>query len=106
MDKEYREADSELLGCIKGNAWSIECMEGHEAEGRSVTYIGSEIGGHLDNDRRKGRRIYDYYQDSEGAYWYGNRALLPTGEIVSMEFYLFGRGRKRKAYCVPKIAEK
>ncbi len=102
MDKEYREADPELLEHIKGNAWSIECMEGHEAEGRSVTYIGSEISGHLDNDCRKGRRIYDYYQDSEGAYWYGNRALLPSGEIVSMEFYIFGREIKRKAQYVQK----
>lgn len=35
---------------VRGNAWSIENMEGHEIEDRQVTYIGSRLGGYLDND--------------------------------------------------------
>lgn len=46
---------------IRGNAWSIENMEAHDAAGRSVTEIGSEtING----------RTYTYYRDNAGAYWY------------------------------------
>lgn len=87
----YREIEPELLQVIGGDAWSIENMEGHEAGDRKVTYIGSRQGGYLDNHRKNGRKIYDYYRDTVGAYWFRNRALLPSGEIVSMEVYLFGR---------------
>lgn len=88
---DYKEIELELLQVIGGNAWSIENMEGHEAGDRKVTYIGSRQGGYLDNSRKNGRKIYDYYRDTAGAYWYHDRALLPSGEIVSMEAYLFGR---------------
>lgn len=81
-----------------GEAWSIESMEAHGAAGRAVTYIGSRVRGYLDNDSRNGQLIFDYYRDSAGAWWFENRALLPSGEIVTMEMYLFGheRGRTRK----------
>lgn len=99
MEKGYQEIDSELLKRVKADAWSIESMEGHGAGGREVTYIGSEINGYLDNEQQKGLLIYDYYQDDEGDYWFKNRALLPDGRIVSMEYYIFGR--KLKKYSRP-----
>lgn len=76
------------------NAWeqaySMENMAGHEAEGRTVEYIGS---------RPVGRRIYDLYRDDCGDYWYLVRILLATGELVSETNAIFGheikRGRKR-----------
>lgn len=98
MGNEYREIDPDLVKQIEGNAWSIGSMEAHGAGDRSVTYIGSRISGYLDNDSRKGCLVYDYYQDSAGAYWFKNRALLPDGAIVSMDYYVFGRELKKYAH--------
>lgn len=98
MKEEYREIDPELLQVINGDAWSIESMEAHGAGGRGVEYIGSRNGCYLDNDRRKGKLIFDYYKDTAGAYWFKNRALLSSGEIVSMERYIFGREIKKEKY--------
>ena len=91
MGNEFREIDPDLVERIKGNAWSIRSMEAHGAGERATTYVGSRISGYLDNDSRKGRLVFDYYQDRAGAYWFKNRALLPDGEIVSMDRYIFGR---------------
>lgn len=82
MKEEFKKISPERLALAHGNTWSIENMAAHGAGGRATTYIGSEVIGHL---------LYDYYQDSAGAYWFKNRALLPSGEIVSMERYIFGR---------------
>jgi hypothetical protein len=73
---------------IRKNAWSIENRAAHGAIGGSVNYIGSEISGNLSDG--KGRMIFDYYRDDAGDYWFKNRALLQSGEIVSMEVYIFG----------------
>lgn len=90
MKEEYREIDPVLLRLASGNAWSVGNMEAHDAAGRSAKYIGSRTEGHL---------VYDYYLDNTGAFWFKNRALLPSGEIVSMEKYIFGRDLKqRKSY--------
>ena len=86
MKEEYREISGDLLERVRGNAWSIENMEAHEAGGRSVDYIGS---------RTEGNIVYDYYQDSAGAFWFRNRAIV-NGEIVSMEQYIFGPEVSRK----------
>ena len=86
MKEEYREISGDLLERVRGNAWSIENMEAHEAGGRSVDYIGS---------RTEGNIVYDYYQDSAGAFWFRNRAIV-NGEIVSMEEYIFGHEVRRK----------
>ena len=90
MKGEYKEISADLLALARGNAWSIENMEAHEAGRRSVDYIGS---------RTEGNIVYDYYRDSAGAFWYKNRAII-NGEIVSMEKYIFGhevsRNRARK----------
>lgn len=45
MKGEYREISADLLALARGNAWSIENMEAHEAGGRSVDYIGSRAEG-------------------------------------------------------------
>lgn len=88
---EYREISPELRELAYSSAWSIENMEAHGAGERGVEYIGSKISGYLDSDSKNGQVISDYYRDTAGAYWFKNRALLPSGEIVSMERYIFGR---------------
>lgn len=95
MEKEYKEIPMELLEKVCTNVWSMENMEAHGAGNRGVTYIGSRISGNLDNERN-GKMIFDYFRDTKGDYWFKNRALLPSGEIVSMERYLFGREVTRK----------
>lgn len=67
-------------------AWSIENMAGHGAEGRQVTYIGSED---------CGDRIFEYYKDEEGDYWYKVKLRLQDGRIIDRSS-LFPR-RKRHA---------
>lgn len=91
MKTKYKEIAKELLEVVHNSAWSIENMEAHGAAGRNVTYIGSNVKGYLNNDSKNGKRIFDYYRDTAGDYWYKNRVLLPSGEIVSVEMSLFGR---------------
>lgn len=90
MKGEFEQISPELLELAYGSAWSIESMDAHEAGDRAVTYIGSNISGYLDNDEKNGQTVWDYYRDTAGAFWFKNRALLPSGEIVSMERYIFG----------------
>ena len=73
-------------------------MAAHAAGGRGVHYIGSSISGYLDNDSRKGRLLFDYYRDTAGAFWFKNRALLPNGEIINMEQYIFGKEIRKEKY--------
>lgn len=96
MAKEFREISPELERVAYKEAWNIESMEAHGAGGRGVTYIGSKVSGALDGDERNGRLVFDYYRDTAGAWWFENRALLPSGDIVSMDMYLFGYEGKRK----------
>ena len=90
LSHEYKEISPELLERAHKVAYSIENMEAHDAAGRNTEYMGSH---------RVGDIVYDYYQDSTGAWWYKNRGVL-NGRIVSMEVYIFGRDiekeRKRK----------
>ena len=79
----------------KENAWSIENMPGHKAENRTTKYIGSHFEGFMDLDTKDIRRYFDYFVDSAGEYWYGVRVMLPSGELVSMEEYLFGAKSKK-----------
>lgn len=80
--------DFKILSRIKkSECYSVENMAGHEAEGRSLEYVGSEI--------QDSGRVYDYYLDNTGAYWYRTR-MRTRKEIVSMEEYIFGRKTKRK----------
>lgn len=93
VTSEYREISPVDLERAQGNAWSIESMEGHDAGGRSVTYIGSK------RDEKHPYLIWDYFRDSSGAYWFQNRAIK-GGQIVSMDVYIFGREirKERKAW--------
>lgn len=84
MINEYKEINKEDLELAYGSAWSIENIEAHGADSRSVEYIGST--------RAKCNQniVVDYYRDSNGGYWYRNRAIV-GGQLVSMEEYIFGR---------------
>lgn len=82
----YKEISEELFEQAHKNAWTIESMEAHGAEGREVKYIGS---------RTEGNLIYDYYLDSAGAFWFGRRAIV-NEEIVSMEKYIFGHEVRKR----------
>lgn len=87
-NQEYKEISPEMLELARGNAWSIESMEGHEADGRTVEYVGSVT---------KGNIVRDYYKDSAGDWWYKNRAIV-NGHIVSMEAYIFGKEITKARY--------
>ena len=79
-NQEYSEIPRVMLERINGNAWSIENRKANE-EGSEILYLGSA---------RRGDIIRDYYSDSQGQYWYRNRAVV-DGCIVSMEVYIFGK---------------
>lgn len=64
------------------NAFSIENMAGHDAEGREVKEIGSII---------KGKRKFIIYKDSEGAYWYKSLIDIGSGSFAEEEIAIFGR---------------
>ena len=81
MKSQYKVIAPEVLEQAQRNAWSIENMAAHGAADRTIEYVGSS---------RKGKVIYDYYRDSTGAWWYGNRGIV-DGHIVSMEVYIFGK---------------
>lgn len=79
-NQEYSEIPQTMLERINGNAWSIESRQADE-ESSELLYLGSA---------RKGDIVRDYYSDSQGRYWYRNRAVV-DGRIVSMEVYIFGK---------------
>lgn len=70
------------------NSYSIENMEGHGAEDRTVTHI-------LTID--EGEHLRELYEDSKGAYWYRTMIRLEGGEIVSM-FGKKSQSKKRRQY--------
>lgn len=80
-EQEYKEIDPELLEQAHTNAWSIENMNIDEREYLEPKYIGSYT---------KGNRIYDYYQDNSGGWWYRNRGIV-DGHISSMDVFIFGK---------------
>lgn len=101
MKQDYWEIPSENLPTVQQKAWSIENMKAHGAAGRNCSYIGSARKGALDGDYRNGTLIHDYFRDKTGQYWFSARALLPNGDLVSINKYLFGHkvektGGKRK----------
>ncbi|HJC25393.1 MAG TPA: hypothetical protein H9761_17125 [Candidatus Eisenbergiella merdavium] len=71
-------------------AWSLENIDAHEEAGKATQYIGS---------MEKGRRIYDFFQDDTGHYWYKVRIRLTDGQAVSEENAIFGhaiRNRRKR----------
>ena len=73
-------------------AWSLENIDAHEEAGKNQEYIGS---------REKGNRIYDFFEDDRGHYWYRVRIRLTDGQAVPEEEGVFGHrirhlGKRRK----------
>ena len=64
-------------------AWSLENIDAHEEAGKSPEYIGS---------REKGNRIYDFFEDDRGHYWYRVRIRLTDGQ---------GRSRRGRRFRTP-----
>jgi len=93
--EEYSEIPRVMLERINGNAWSIESRQADE-ESSELLYLGST---------RKGNIIRDYYVDSQGQYWYRNRAVV-DGLIVSMEVYIFGKDARALQRGVKKVQKK
>lgn len=73
-------------------------MDAHGAADRGIVYIGSKVCGYLENKNRDVQLVRDYYQDTEGMYWFKNRALIPSGEMISMEKYLLGHEVKTRRH--------
>lgn len=92
--QEFRRIRLELLPIIEKKACSMESREADETGENLLEYIGSRLCGCMDDKRSY--RVMDYYRDSAGNYWYKNRVQLQSGEIVSMEQYLFGKEIKNK----------
>ena len=86
----FTEIEPDVEKTAKENAWSIESMPGHDAAGRGTKYIGSSFAGYMDERHKELTKVFDYFIDSSGEYWYGVRVLLPSGELIGMEEYLFG----------------
>jgi hypothetical protein len=97
-EKKRIRLDEEPWRVILNAAYSIENMEGHGAGNRSVSYIGSLPGRNGQNEDRQGgsRHIYDLYRDSQGKHWYESCVKLPSGRIISMEHYIFGKEIRRR----------
>ena len=68
-------------------AGGLENIDAHEEAGKSPEYIGS---------REKGNRIYDFFQDDQGHYWYRVRIRLADGRAVSEEEDVFGHRIKHR----------
>ena len=76
-------------------AWSLENIDAHEEAGKNLQYIGS---------REKGNRIYDFFQDDQGHYWYRVRIRRSDGQAVSEEEGIFGhriRHQEKRRKNVP-----
>lgn len=57
------------------HCYSIESMPGHGAEGRNKEYIGSRL--------EDSGKVWDYFVDDVGWYWYRTRWRKPDGKIIS-----------------------
>lgn len=68
-------------------AYSIENMAAHEAEGRDLQYIGS---------RGYGNRVYDFYKDDSGSYWYSVRIADREGRLNDEKKAIFGQVLNRR----------
>ena len=88
MKQEYKTLPAFMREKAHAESWSIENREGHEAQNRDIEYMGS-----VEED---GGRIWDYYRDDAGAWWYGNRWRERDGRIVSAEIHIFGHSIKRR----------
>ena len=88
MKVVYQISADELKRIQGSECYSLESMEGHDAEGRKVEYIGSDI-------PAAAGCVNHYYQENTGAYWYETGWRESDGRIISMEVHIFGREIKR-----------
>ena len=84
----FRITDKDLQSVKSGECWSIENMTGHGAEGSKLEYIGGRI-----TDQN---RVYNYFVDENGRYWYRMEMRLNNGKIIPMEEYLFPNKYKKR----------
>lgn len=61
-----------------------------------IEYIGSKMSNYLNCNNGQAYKITDYFKDPSGAYWYANRMLIPSGDLISMEEFIFGRKLPKK----------
>lgn len=68
---------------IRGHAWSIESLP--------------EDAGQLERvgEAQEGNRIYIYYRDAMGRYWYRNMIMTDQGPVSEYEA-IFGLGRRAR----------
>ncbi len=71
----------EELSSAWQQAYSIENMEMHGEAGKKPEYIGS---------LEKMNRIYDFFRDDSGHYWYSVRIRQQDGRAVPEEEAVFG----------------
>lgn len=64
------------------SAWSIQNMEAHGAGSLGTSYVGSV--------EKKNGYITDYFQDTNGGWWFDDRFRKQTGEIISIEEKIYG----------------
>lgn len=84
----FRITDKDLQSVRSGDCWPVECMAGHGAEGSELEYIG----GHITDQNR----VYNYFVDKNGRYWYRTEMRLNNGKIIPMEEYLFQNKYKKR----------
>lgn len=94
----FHELEQDEVKKIKEEAWSVESMPGHDAANLATKYIGSSFEDPVSSKDGEAVKVFDYFVDSSGGHWYGVRVLLPTGKLISMEEFLFGRKAKDKKY--------
>lgn len=68
-------------------AYSVENMAAHGAEGRDLQYIGG-LG--------YGNRVYDFYKDTSGSYWYSVRIADREGRLNDEKKAIFGQAGNRR----------
>lgn len=84
----FRITDKDLQSVRSGDCFPVECMAGHGAEDSELQYIGGRI-----TDQN---RVYNYFVDENGRYWYSTEMRLNNGKIIPMEEYLFPNKYKKR----------
>lgn len=89
--QRFKQIPEKLLEEARSNAYSLEKREKQDG----LEYLGSEIPGAQKRAGVDSWHVYDYFKDSDGEHWYQTRVLLPSGELLSMEEWIFGRKIKK-----------
>lgn len=89
--QSFKQIPEKLLEEARSNAYSLERRE----KQGGLEYLGSEIPGAQKRAGVDSWHVYDYFKDSDGDHWYQTRVLLPSGELISMEEWIFGHKIKK-----------